>query len=163
MAGGKPLGGLVTAIGKNLLGNKFEKYPQPYGKQYQLVQVADDRDEIRNQINWRKSVSNDQNSEYAHPPRRPPVATRKPQSKRIALEAIYPLLDCLPHALGHDRRRIVSVRDRDPGRNRPGLLCNVVHMLYVVDIEGAIAGLYAVMRMGETTAKPNARLPARSY
>ena len=64
MTGGKPLGGLVTAIGKNLLGNKFEKYPQPYGKQYQLVQVADDRDEIWNQINWRKSVSNDQNPDF---------------------------------------------------------------------------------------------------
>jgi hypothetical protein len=103
----------ASAVGEHVGGDEPQHQRDPDGDDEEFVQIPQDRNEVRYQVDRAEGVGNDAGGHNLREPRGPRVATRELQGVCLSLQPARPLAPCPQH------RQIVS-RGR-AGRIRPAL------------------------------------------
>src|SRR5450631_4444242 len=96
----RTLPGLVchgAILGHDLFGNQPHHKPDPQGHDDQIVEIADDRNEVRNEVDRRKRISGNGNSEKFGIPWHTRIARSEIDRVTVAVEPARPSFDTREH------------------------------------------------------------------
>jgi hypothetical protein len=90
VAGGVPLVGLCAAVGQHMRWQNPDKQPDSGGNDEYVIEIANDGDEIRDQINRAERVGGDSAGQGAGVPWRVGMLEREPQGHDVTFEGLSP-------------------------------------------------------------------------